>query len=522
MMNGFVVSVAAGLALVAGQVNASEPRYWVYLADKGYQDPAAERGAIERLVASADPHAVKRRELRRTAPGLFDARDLPVASSYEQAIAATGARVHQRSRWLNAVSVVATPEQLAAIRTLPSVTGVAPVRGGTVNRPAETVVSPEDFASRDFYGFASEQVGQIGLFPVHNRGGTGRNVRIGILDTGFVTTHTAFNAPGRPLDVIASYDFVDGDGVVGIQAGDNSEQHRHGTWILGCISAYWPDTLVGGAYDASVILCKTEDVASETPVEEDNYVAGLEFADQHGADVCTSSLGYIDWYTQSDLDGRTAVTTIAVNIATENGIICVTAAGNEGNDANPATSHLIAPADAMDVITCGAVDSAGNIAGFSSDGPTADGRVKPEVLARGVNTRTVSSRNNTDIGEVSGTSLSTPLVAAAVACIIGEHPCWTVGQVRAALFSSASRGGVHDPLFVHGYGIINASGVPAPSGCPGDFNADGFIDFFDYDAYVECFETGVCPPCASADQNGDDFVDFFDYDQFVQDFELGC
>ena len=270
------------------------------------------------------------------------------------------------------------------------------------------------------------------------------------------------------------------------------------------------------------MLCKTEDVASETQVEEDNYVAGLEFAESHGASVCTSSLGYIDWYTQADLDGATAVTTIAVNIATANGVVCVTAAGNEGHDGNPATSTIIAPADALEVISCGAVDEFGNIAGFSSDGPTADGRVKPEVLARGVNTRTVSSRSDTNLGEVSGTSLSTPLVAGAVACLLGEHPCWTVGQFRTALFGTASRGGVPDPLFVEGYGIINAGAVPGASQCRGDFNDDAFLDFFDYDAYVTCFETEVCPPCKSADYNRDGFADFFDYDDFVRDFEVGC
>jgi hypothetical protein len=525
MRNGSIAALITGLVSGLGCVSSAmgaQPRHWVYLADKGFESAAHEAAAVAGLPLSADPRAVARRERRRSVPGLFDARDLPVAARYESAVAATGARVHQRSRWLNAVSVEATPEQLAAISALPGVTRVVPVRGGRVDRPQETTLTPGDFGSRDFYGASSAQLTQIGVPTVHSRGARGEGVVIGILDTGFVTTHTAFNAPGRPLDVIASYDFVRNDANVAIEPSDHPDQHRHGTWILGCIGAYWPDTLVGGAYNASFVLCKTEDYASETQVEEDNYVAGLEFAESFGADVCTSSLGYIDWYTQADLDGATAVTTIAVNIATANGVVCVTAAGNEGHDGNPATSSIIAPADALEVITCGAVDEFGNMAGFSSDGPTADGRVKPEVLARGVNTLTVSSRSNTDLGQVSGTSLSTPLVAAAVACIVGEHPCWTVGQIRTSLFGTASRGGVSDPVFVEGFGIINAAAVPGAATCPGDFNDDGFLDFFDYDAYVTCFETEVCPPCRSADHNRDGFADFFDYDDYVRDFEVGC
>jgi hypothetical protein len=60
------------------------------------------------------------------------------------------------------------------------------------------------------------------------------------------------------------------------------------------------------------------------------------------------------------------------------------------------------------------------------------------------------------------------------------------------------------------------------SGCPADFNGDGFLDFFDYDEYVTCFEIADCPPGKTADFNGDDFVDFFDYDDFVSQFESGC
>lgn len=497
----------------------SEPtRYWVYFADKGLDEQDQAR-ALADLAGTYGDRAIERRLKRRSVQGLFDSRDLPVAPSNIHAVESAGATIHQQSRWLNAVSVRADAQALGRIGSLPGVTRVEPVRGGRANRPEETTFTPDPFSARDEYGASSDQLNQINLPAVHADWGLrGRGVIIGILDTGFVTTHRAFNEPGYELAIVAAHDFVRGDSDVGIEPGDDPDQHRHGTWILGCISAYWPNVLVGGAPEASVVLCKTEDYASETPIEEDNYVAGLEFAEQHGADLCTSSLGYIDWYTQADLDGATAVTTIAVNIATQNGMYCVTAAGNEGHDNDPATSHLIAPADGLEVITCGAVDWTGATAGFSSDGPTADGRVKPEVLARGVDTVTVSSRSDTELGTVSGTSLSTPLVAAALACRIGGEPCSSIDQMRNRLFASQTQ---PDPLGVRGYGVLDAAAILVDEGCA-DYNGDGFLDFFDYDDYVSCFQGVACPCGRTADFNGDDFIDFFDYDDFVAAFETGC
>ena len=249
------------------------------------------------------------------------------------------------------------------------------------------------------------------------------------------------------------------------------------------MGAYLPGSMVGAAYDAEFILCKTEDVPTETPIEEDYYVAGLEFIEARGADVATSSLGYIDWYTQADLNGRIAVTTVAVNVATSNGVVCCTAAGNAGHDANPTTSTLGAPADAFNVLTCGAVDINGAIVGFSSSGPTNDGRLKPELLACGLNTISVNSTNATGLNGVSGTSLSTPLIAAAAACILQARPDYDVRDIREALFATASRSdsaGLHpDPLFVEGHGILRAYEAATRGRRTADLNLDGSINGFD-------------------------------------------
>ncbi|MCG3128427.1 MAG: hypothetical protein CHACPFDD_03315 [Phycisphaerae bacterium] len=555
------ISIILGAATLAAAANdgtqqrAGRPaRDWVFFSDKGYSTRAEIEAAVRDLEASYPPRAVERRRARRALPGLFDERDLPVASAYVSAVEALGADVHVRSRWLNAVSVSASAAALDEIRKLPFVREVRQVIGGKRVEPAARR-APGGGVTRGFYGWADEQTQQINLVALHALGETAQGVIIGILDTGFQRSHVAFNDAGHPLSVIAEYDFVDDDANAAYEAGDHPDQHVHGTLILGTLGAYRPNELVGTAYDASFVLAKTEDITDEYPAEEDNYVAGLEFVEFHGADVATSSLGYIDWYTQADLDGQTAVTTVAVNLATANGLICCTAAGNSYHDSNPTTSSLIAPADAFDVFTCGAAWSDDSIADFSSDGPTADGRVKPEVLARGVNTRSVWPYDNVNYAEASGTSLSTPLVAGAVACLIGANPGWGVGQMREhVLYSAKDFVAVHatDPTFVRGYGVLDAlaahsyrdcndnqiddatdianstsqdvNGNGVPDECEtGDMNCDGSVDGFDVDGFVLALTdpagyADTYPECdiGRADVDGDGSLSGFDIDPFVE------
>jgi len=434
---------------------------WVYFADKGYATESAQQAAIAQLADTYDQRAIERRLNRRTLPGLFDFDDLPVSPRYINSIKENGVSVRTTSRWLNAISIEANPEQIEQISSLPFVKDIDPVRHGRrVNTPVDQIGDDLfDPTDDDWYGYAKEQTQQLNLIKLHNEGFNGSGVVIGILDTGFKRTHNAFNNAEHPLEVIAEWDFINNDGNTGPEGGDPEDQYVHGTLILGTLGSYEPNELVGAAYGASYILCKTEDISNEYPAEEDYYVAGLEYIESLGGDVATSSLGYIDWYTQNDLDGETAVTTIAVNAATANGVFCCTAAGNEGNDGNPNSSHLIAPADAFQVLTCGSVNAYGEVSGFSSDGPTADGRVKPEVLARGEETRTVWPWDNYNYAEASGTSLSTPLIAGVTACLVGAEPRWTVDEMRSYLFDTASYYRDHgepDPLYVQGYGIVDA------------------------------------------------------------------
>ncbi|MEY3144137.1 MAG: hypothetical protein RLY21_2630 [Planctomycetota bacterium] len=448
--------------------------WWIELAPKD-----APKGGVHPSHTVLTERALARRALRRTLPGLVDARDLPIASARVDSIRATGAEVRTESRWLNAVSVLASAAEVRAILRLPFVRSARPLREShRVEAPETPLSSPEGGVASIDYGFSAQQLSMIGVPSMHARGYHGEGIVIGVLDTGFRRVHEAFQSAEHPLDVIAEWDFVKNDGNTDIESGDHPSQHMHGTWILGTLAAYKPGGVVGAAYRASFVLAKTEDYASETSVEEDFYVAGLEFIEAHGGDVATSSLGYIDWYTPEMLDGETAITSQGVNIATANGLVCVTAAGNSGHDADPLTHHLIAPADAFGVITCGAANADGTIAGFSSDGPTADGRVKPEVLARGVSVATVHATNPAGYQGVSGTSLSTPLVAGATALLLQARPTLTVDGVREALFATAgdfAATGASDPNFVRGFGVISIHDAAKRNRAAEDLNLDGAV-----------------------------------------------
>lgn len=431
---------------------------WIFLNDKNIADPGL---ALERLKHTYNPRAIARRVKRRTSPGLFDERDLPLAESYVTTIAQHVQRIRVRSRWLNAVSADITADQLDAIAGLPFVHSVQIVRRSNgVRLLDEHRFDPTPhFGPGSFYGASYDQLQTINLPSVHEQGFTGQGIVIGILDTGFKRTHVAFADPDHPLNVIAEYDFINDDGNTAPEPGDDPSQHSHGTLILGTMAAYQPGTYVGAAYDAAFILCKTEDITGEYQGEEDFYVAGLEFIEANGGDVATSSLTYLDWYTQADMDGQTAVTSIGVNTATDNGVHCCTAVGNAGHDSNPTTSGLGAPADAFKVFSVGSVNLDGEISGFSTDGPTADGRTKPEVLAVGQSTATISSSNNSGYTTASGTSLSTPLAAAAIASVLQSDETVSVDSMRDAFLLHASyyvEHGTYDPLHVQGYGIIDS------------------------------------------------------------------
>jgi subtilisin family serine protease len=428
---------------------------WIYFRDKGPADARTLDAGLSRVEAELDPRCLWRRAKVRTGGRLVDPLDLPVPARYLERIAPHVERLRTTSRWLNAASAEAGPAGIRSIARLPFVREVEAVRAFSRNEPRSRAGTAAGFSPVDpvaaFYGPSFAQINQIDVWPLHQLGFSGRGVMVAMLDTGFRTQHEVF----RNAHLVAQHDFVKGDGDVSQDVSDPndySDEHGTGTWSV--LGGYKPGELVGPAYGADFLLAKTENIDFERPIEEDYWVAGIEWAEGLGAEVVSSSLGYTDWYTYSDLDGQTAVTTRAANRAAELGVVVVNAAGNERDSA---WGHIIAPADGFEVIACGAVDTLGAISSFSSPGPTYDGRIKPEVCALGVDDRLATSETggNNGYSNASGTSFSTPLVAGAVALLLEVHRDWTPAQVRQALLTTA--GSSQNPNNDYGWGIVDAA-----------------------------------------------------------------
>ncbi|MEE9161993.1 MAG: S8 family serine peptidase, partial [Candidatus Neomarinimicrobiota bacterium] len=343
---------------------------WVYFTTK---PPSG-------LPKSAVPTSSSRSALRRARRSALDARerrrlDQTVAPAFIKQVEATGATVRRVSRWLNAVSVRATPAQLRATADYDFVDRIEPVRRH-IRRPlpgtggVEPGTAHQRGAHQLDYGNSLGQLELMNVPAVHDLGYSGSGVWVLMLDTGFYQDHEAVN----PQRILAQYDFLEDDGQTQneTEAEANAGQHNHGTYTYTTLGGYREGQLIGPAFACSYLLAKTESGTMEFQGEEDNYVAALEWGEALGADVVSSSLGYLDWYTYADLDGLTAVTTLGVKWATRLGMVVVTAAGNErGNSAWD--GFIIVPGDADSIITVGAISVAGNLASFSSHGPTFDG-----------------------------------------------------------------------------------------------------------------------------------------------------
>jgi subtilisin family serine protease len=442
---GFVLSANPQVnenMLRAGLRSGGFYRAWIFFNDKTEGESTSEN-VFQKALDNLDNRTRMRRSKVRHF-SLVDNRDIPVSPDYIDEIKYTGVTIRTVSKWLNAVSVSGTIEQLRSISDFPFVKKIDPVYGGKRKSPVQrSLLKSSTELGRSDYGPSYDQLDQINVIAAHEAGYTGAGVRVLMLDTGYYTDHEAIHEE----QVIAEWDFINNDGETQNEEGDPDSQHNHGTYTLSALGGRFDGELYGPAYGAEFLLAKTEDVSQEVPIEEDQYVAGLEWGESLGADIASSSLGYIDWYEFEDLDGMTAVTTIAVNTAIENGMVVVTAVGNSG------TGGIVVPADSENVIACGAVDSNGNIASFSSQGPTADGRIKPEVCALGVSTYCAGVNSTSAYRYENGSSLATPLVAGAAACVLQAHPDWTPQQVREALMMTASD--PENPDNQYGWGIID-------------------------------------------------------------------
>jgi len=435
---------------LAPRATEGKVKIWAFFTDKNVFNQT-EFDQLAATVVLTDAARNRRAKMGREQ---ITFADLPVFQGYIDDIKALGGHLRRVSRWLNAASFEIPLEDLDAVSRLEFVSKVRPV----ASYHTETTIpgTPEDNLLKNAhpeyvlnYGDSYGQLNQINVPLVHDLGFNGAGVIVAMFDTGFRKDHEAFAAAFAESRVLAEYDFIFDDYETQNEPEDNSTQHNHGTYTWSTLGGEFDGQLYGPAYGASFILAKTEDIRSETPVEEDNWAAAVEWADSIGASVISSSLTYSDWYTYADYDGQTCVITIAANLATSYGIVVSNSMGNSG----PAQGTLGAPADAYEILSVGAVYSSGTIVSFSSRGPTADGRIKPEVCAQGVATYCASPAYPSAYTNVSGTSLSCPLIGGCAAVLMSARPSMTPQAVRLALMETASN--ASSPDNTYGWGIAN-------------------------------------------------------------------
>jgi len=436
-------------------------KYWIYLDDS----------AIDEGKVLLSERSIQRRAKVDPVNFLIDEYDYAIKDKVINQIGQTGVYIRRVSKWLKAVSVEADSASVEILSDYPFVRKIDVVQTfKTVidenvkkidQKPQSKQLSPDENHVFD-YGSSIKQNSVINAVKLHNAGLTGKGVIIALFDTGFEINHPAFDS----LYIIAAYDFINNDtDVTGIDCDTTlainrilrNQQSYHGTLTLGTISAFAPGVIIGVAIDASVVLAKTEISCNdaEIKIEEDNWIAAAEWADSIGVDIINSSLGYTEFddsgsYTFEDLDGDTPLITAMADRAASKNILVVNSAGNErGND----WGHIVTPADGDSVLAVGAIINDSVLASFSSPGPTADGRIKPDIVAPGVNV--ISAMQGDTYAMVSGTSFSSPLTAGGAALAFEHDSTMTATELIELIHQTGDRSENPDNNF--GYGVFNAA-----------------------------------------------------------------
>lgn len=459
------------LILLAAQAGAQTgpDAYWVQFTDKD-----ATPYSVGEPQEFLSPRAVQRRAAQGIA---VDALDLPVDPAYIGAVLATGnVQLINRSKWFNAITVRTTDEQaLAAIAQLPFVSAVRGTRRLTGVAPDAdkfTLLAEQAIVARgggqEDYGAGLTQISMHNGHLLHAMEAKGQGMLIGVLDSGFDQTDAlaAFEDLRAREGIVLTRDMVNHDG-------DVYADHWHGRSVLSCMAGVLPGEFQGTAPLADYALVRTEEVAYELVIEEDNWVAGAELLDSLGADVLNTSLGYTAFddslqdHVYADMDGATTRISIAAGIAAQKGMIPVQSSGNSGTS----EWHFIgAPADAFDILAVGAVGAEGQHAPFSSWGPSADGRVKPDVMAMGWGAMGLRVQGDS-IAPLNGTSFSSPILAGLVACLWQLHPDQTAHEVMDAVRRSAhlwtmpnDSMGYGIPDFMVAHALLTAGATEAEEG----------------------------------------------------------
>ena len=433
--------------LISYSVFAQE-HAWVYLNDKPNS-----------ATALANPISILTQKAldRKAAHNInVDYDDVPVDEGYiTQIKAQTGITVLAKSKWLNVVHVLGTETDINALTGLTFVDHIE-FADGNLNARQSQNQNKFDIETNQTvfnYGSATNQIEMFNGDDLHLADFTGTGMTVAVLDSGFpnVPTMSGFNRLNTNNGILGGYDFVDRNPNVYAYTGN-----AHGTWVLSDMAGFVQDQFVGTAPDAEYYLFRTENAATETPIEETLWVEAAERADSLGVDVINTSLGYTTFdnpnysYTPAEMDGQTAFITRGANFAAQKGMLLVNSAGNSGNSS---WQIVGAPADSPNVLSVGAVNASGNYASFSSQGSSAQPTQKPDVVAQGQASFVINTNDN--LITLNGTSFSSPILAGGVVCLWQALPTLNNQQIMQLVRESASQ--YNSPDNFLGYGIPDLS-----------------------------------------------------------------
>jgi subtilisin family serine protease len=397
-----------------------------------------------------------------------DSIDLPVSPEYFEVIKNTGAAIRTYSKWVKTIVVQLTDSCIASkLRELPFVDeaycvwkGILPKPLALMNHPNETkrksahsgiseVTTKEGttgLTSENDYGSGFDQIRLNNGHLLHNAGFRGKGVSIAVVDEGFMNVDRVSFFDQNRLIAVKSFNHETSDP---LRSGLD-----HGTKVLSCLLSDKPGEMTGTAPEADYYLFRSETNQEEYPVEEDYWIAALEYADSLGIDIMTTSLGYFNFndasmnHSFSQLDGKTIPMSRAASLSASRGMLLFVAAGNEGNKQ---WKYITVPGDAANVITVGSIMRDSTLSAFSSTGYTADNRIKPDLVAMGSAVSVVSSDGY--IIQSNGTSFATPILAGLGACLWEAFPDLTAFEMIKLLQTSGNRYLQPDSLF--GYGIAD-------------------------------------------------------------------
>jgi serine protease AprX len=421
-------------------------KYRVYFKDKGEQILEYENELYNSILSTLDKKAIERRIINLETDTILSYRDIPIYQKYLDSIQNLNINIVSKLTWYNYIIVDTDSSKINHIKDYSFVSSFQKVIKNYEEKSTQMYFTN---CGEFEYNLSENHIKMLNIDKLHQYGITGQNIRLGFLDTGFDwLNHKSI----KNSNVVKTYDFIFRDSIVYNESEDVPNQYHHGTVVMSTVNAYDKDLYIGVAPSVDVYLAKTEDMRSETYYELDLFAEAIIWMENNGVDIINASLGYKFLDTLSipfsDLDGKTTIATKAINDASELGMICVIANGNNGD--RPST--LNAPADADSSVAVGAVTANGtDLVGFSSNGPNASGVLKPNLVAQGSNIFAASIANDSSYNRTAGTSLSSPLIAGSFALLKSVHPFVKTTVLKSWMYRSANN--YETPNNRFGYGL---------------------------------------------------------------------